>query len=131
MFDPWFSSLHAGIIGFSALGVEYTPAWLHVPEFIERGEQVLSAIDPGVSVKLRTKVRENAACLQETINKHNKKRLVRNDGDIVRSLELLAYDQLKRAKQYPARSSLRSLKEKHARELLQEVKRIRARPREH
>ena len=55
---------------------------------------------------------------------------MRNNGDIAKSLELLAYDQLKRAKQYPARSSLRSLKEKHARELLQEVKRIRAEARE-
>jgi len=60
---------------FSALGVEYSPAWLHVQEFIERAEQVLSAIDPGAAVKLRTKVRENAASLQETINKHKAKEI--------------------------------------------------------
>jgi hypothetical protein len=52
---------------------------------------------------------------------------VRNDGDIAKSLEQLAYDQLKRVKQYPAGSSLRFLKEKHARERLQEAKRMRAR----
>jgi hypothetical protein len=52
---------------------------------------------------------------------------VRNNGDIAKSLEQLAYDQLKRAKQYPAGSSLRFLKEKHARERLQEAKRMRAR----
>jgi hypothetical protein len=55
---------------------------------------------------------------------------VRNNGDIGKSLEQLAYEQLKRAKQYPVGSSLRFLKEKHARELLQEVKRMRARARE-
>ena len=62
-----------GLVGFSALGVEYTPAWLQVQEFIERAEQVLSAIDPGAAGTLRTKVRENAASLQETINKHKAK----------------------------------------------------------
>jgi hypothetical protein len=51
-------------------------------------------------------------------SKKNLIRRLRNNDDIVKSLKLLAYDQLKRAKQYPARSSLRSLKEKHARELL-------------
>jgi hypothetical protein len=34
-----------GLVGFSALGVEYTPAWLHVQEFIERAEQALSFSD--------------------------------------------------------------------------------------
>jgi hypothetical protein len=62
-------------MGCSALGVEHAPAWLHVQEFIERAEQVLSAIDPGAAVKLRTKVRENAAFLQETINKHKAKKI--------------------------------------------------------
>ena len=55
---------------------------------------------------------------------------MRNNGDIGKSLEQLAYEQLKRARQYPASSSLRFLKEKHARELLQEVKRMRAKARE-
>jgi hypothetical protein len=48
-------------------------------------------------------------------------------SDITKSLEQLAYEQLRKAKQYPAGSSLRFLKEKHARELLQDVKRMRAR----
>jgi hypothetical protein len=131
MRDPWFSSLHSGIIGFSALGVEYTPAWLHGQEFIERGEQVLQRSILEFQSSYAPKLEKTQPDFRKRLTSTRKRDLVRNDGDIVRSLELLAYDQLKRAKQFPARSSLRSLKEKHARELLQEVKRMRARPREH
>jgi hypothetical protein len=70
-----YLNIMCSTMGFSALGVEYTPAWLHVQEFIERAEQVLSAIDPGAAVKVRTKVKENAAFLQETINKHKAKKI--------------------------------------------------------
>jgi hypothetical protein len=70
-----YLNIMSSTMGCSALGVEHAPAWLHVQEFIERAEQVLSAIDPGAAVKLRTKVRENAASLQETINKHKAKEI--------------------------------------------------------
>lgn len=44
---------------------------------------------------------------------------------LANGLERLAYEQVRKARQYPACSSLRKLKEKHAQELFQEVKRLR------
>ena len=46
-------------------------------------------------------------------------------SDLANGLERQAYDQLRKARQYPAASSLRKLKEKHAKELFQEAKRLR------
>ncbi len=47
-------------------------------------------------------------------------------SDLANGLERQAYEQLRKARQYPAESTLRQLKEKHAKELLQEAKRLRA-----
>jgi hypothetical protein len=47
-------------------------------------------------------------------------------SDLANGLERQAYEQLKKANQYPAGSTLRKLKEKHAKELFREVKRLRA-----
>ena len=47
-------------------------------------------------------------------------------SNLADGLERQAYLQLTKAKQYPAESTLRKLKEKHAKELFQEVKRLRA-----
>jgi hypothetical protein len=46
-------------------------------------------------------------------------------SDLANGLERQAYEQLKKANQYPAGSTLRMLKENHAQELLREVKRLR------
>jgi hypothetical protein len=46
-------------------------------------------------------------------------------SDLADGLERQAYDQLRKARQYPAASTLRKLKEKHAKELFQEAKRLR------
>jgi hypothetical protein len=46
-------------------------------------------------------------------------------SDLANGLERQAYDQLRKARQYPAASTLRKLKEKHAKELFQEAKRLR------
>ncbi len=46
-------------------------------------------------------------------------------SDLAKNLEREAYEKLREAKQYPPGSSLRMLKEKHGRELFQEVKRLR------
>lgn len=70
-----YLNIMSSTMGFSTLGVGYTLAWLHVQEFIERAEQVLSEIDPGATVKLRIKARENAASLHETINQHKAKKI--------------------------------------------------------
>lgn len=51
---------------------------------------------------------------------------IKNDERSSNGLERQAYDQLKKANQYPAGSTLRKLKEKHAKELFREVKRLRA-----
>jgi hypothetical protein len=50
-------------------------------------------------------------------------------SDLADGLERHAHEQLRKAKQYPAGSSLRKLKERHAQELFQEVKRLRVKNR--
>jgi hypothetical protein len=47
-------------------------------------------------------------------------------SDLAKSLERQAYEQKRKAKQYPRGGTLRMLKEKHAQELFREVKRLRA-----
>jgi hypothetical protein len=46
-------------------------------------------------------------------------------SDLANGLERQAYEQLRKARQYPAESSLRKLNEKHVKELLQQAKRLR------
>ena len=60
------------------------------------------------------------------LNADDGTRILKTMSDLANGLERQAYEQLKKANQYPAGSTLRKLKEKHAKELLREVKRLRA-----
>jgi hypothetical protein len=46
-------------------------------------------------------------------------------SELAKRLECEAYEQIRKAKQYPRGSTVRMLKEKHAQELLREVTRLR------
>jgi hypothetical protein len=64
--------------------------------------------------------------VKQTLNADDGARILKTMSDLANGLERQAYEQLKKANQYPAGSTLRKLKEKHAKELLREVKRLRA-----
>jgi hypothetical protein len=64
-----------GLVGFSALGVEYTPAWLHVQEFIERAEQaLLSAIDPQPKSSYASKLEKTQPYFRKRLTSTRQKR---------------------------------------------------------
>src|SRR5580704_14021363 len=69
-----YLNIMSSTMGCSALGVEHAPAWLHVQEFIERAEQVLSAIDPGAAVKLRTKLEKMQRSFRKRLTSTRQKR---------------------------------------------------------
>jgi hypothetical protein len=66
---------------------------------------------------------------KQSFNADDSARILRTMSDLANNLERQAYEQLRKAKKYPAGSSLRKLKEKYARELFQEVKRLRVKKR--
>jgi len=60
-----------------------------------------------------------------TLNAYDGAWIPRTMSDLAKRLEREAYEQIRKAKQYPRGSTLRMLKENHAQELLREVKRLR------
>jgi hypothetical protein len=66
-----YLTIVATTVHVGAPGAEYAPAFLHLNDFVARAEHQLAAIDPSVPLELRTKIRENAAQLQQAME--NKK----------------------------------------------------------
>ena len=71
-----YLTIVAAMLTVGLPGLEYNShAWLHIQEFIEKSEHLLSKIDAKAAVELRTKIRENAAFLQDSINRHKSKEI--------------------------------------------------------
>jgi hypothetical protein len=70
-----YLTIAAALMSGGIPGVEYTHAWTHIREYIERAQHLLSRVDPGASVELRTKIRENAAFLQDSLKEHKVKEI--------------------------------------------------------
>jgi hypothetical protein len=66
---------------------------------------------------------------EQSFNADDSARILRRMSELANSLERQACEQLRKAREFPAGSSLRNLKEKYARELFQEVKRLRVKNR--
>ena len=68
-----YLTIVAATMSVGSPGAEYTPAWLHISDFLARAERQLATIDPAAAVELRTKIRENAAFLHDSLNQDKSK----------------------------------------------------------